>query len=74
MSSTVDSSATDTFAQRIINQDSDNPLAFFLLGEVTGVLYLGNSLVLFYADGRKTALAIDEEANIVVGDYDTISC
>lgn len=65
---------SDQFAQRLITQDSDSPLAFYLLGEVTGALYLGSSLILYYADGRKTVITLDEDNDLFVGDIEGHEC
>lgn len=58
----------------LVTKESHHPLAQILLGEVIAAQWLGDQLILFYADNHKAAIDVDSEGDIVVRDHQVKSC
>lgn len=73
MWSTDDTSKSDA-PPHIVTKHTNHPIRDILLGTVTGAHWLNDYLVLYYADGHKAVLSIDDEGDIVVSDYEVPEC
>lgn len=58
----------------IINKLTEHPLSAVLLGEVVGAHWMGSKLILYYADGHKALFQVDDEGDILLGDYEMKEC
>lgn len=61
-------------APGFVDKTSHHPVAQLLLGTVVGVQRINDSMILFYADGHKVRVAIDNDGDIAVGDFQVPMC
>jgi len=57
----------------LVTKYSDHPLRALLLGHVVAVHFLGDTLVLYYGEGRK-AYVKSSDGLLTVGDYEVPGC
>lgn len=67
-------SPSDKPAPHIINKLTEHPLSAVLLGEVVGAHWMGSKFILYYADGHKALFQVDDDGDILVGDYEMKEC
>jgi hypothetical protein len=64
------SASDDDAPPHVVTKHTTHPVRELLLGTVIGAHCLHDYLVLYYADGHKTAFSIDDEGDIAVADYE----
>jgi hypothetical protein len=58
----------------LITKESDHPFSAVLLGEVVAIHWLGDACVLYYADNHKAFFKVDQDGDLVIGDYEVPMC
>jgi hypothetical protein len=62
------------FCPGVITKETPHVLSAMLLGDVTAVHWMGDSLIFYYSDGRKTRLYVDDEGDFMAIDHAIPTC
>jgi len=58
----------------IIDKTTPHPLSVMLLGEVVGAHWMGDALVLYYTDGHKTLVRVNDDGDLTIREHEVPTC